>query len=308
MDFFTENQLEILENILDNYNKNTELLCSQEITEDSKKVVFYTKQNATLFPIVKNYLIYKDLSKQIQDLKSIIEEDLESQIKNEIGKLTELQNQTAQTLLHQLNVMNQSVNNVVIEIVNKNNLAQLLSSAVENYCKNSNLEYNVSQKGSGVVITIQKTNYYATLKKLAGNNMSTDGQNVKVFVYKIADIKQFNDTDKLKVEMFRSSGAGGQNINKLSTAIRITHLETNISVVCQDERSQLQNKQKALESIKVKVDEFYSKNINKQIEEQKSEQLKLIKTNIISNKFDFASGSITGNFNQSIENFKGGLF
>ena len=59
--------------------------------------------------------------------------------------------------------------------------------------------------------------------------------------------------DEIKVDTYRSSGAGGQHINKTSSAIRITHLETGIVVTCQNERSQFQNKDKAMQMLKAKL-------------------------------------------------------
>lgn len=59
----------------------------------------------------------------------------------------------------------------------------------------------------------------------------------------------------LKIDLFHSSGAGGQNVNKVETAVRVTHLPTGLAVVCQDERSQLKNKRRAIETIEKRLNE-----------------------------------------------------
>lgn len=80
-----------------------------------------------------------------------------------------------------------------------------------------------------------------------------------------ARVEKLEECD-LKIDVFHSHGAGGQNINKVETAVRITHLPTGLCVVCQDERSQLKNKKRALETLEKRLKERGEQAEKKRIE------------------------------------------
>lgn len=89
----------------------------------------------------------------------------------------------------------------------------------------------------------------------------------------IEDIDVEIDEKDLKIDTYRSSGAGGQHVNKTESAIRITHIPTDIVVACQDERSQIKNREKAMKILRAKLYDFYKEQRDKEYKENRKSQV-----------------------------------
>lgn len=146
---------------------------------------------------------------------------------------------------------------------------------------------------SGVSFIIEGEDALALLSPLTGAHKvylpAMGSEEVRFAATYLAKEEEARDKD-LKIDLFHSSGAGGQNVNKVETAVRVTHMPTGLVVVCQDERSQLKNKERAVETIKKRLRDMREEQQKKRVDEDIRLQFNKKNTPI---SFDVAAGTMT---------------
>ena len=173
--------------------------------------------------------------------------------------------------------------------------ASMLLRMYTRWCERNNYKYEVVEKQDGeeagikrCTVIINGLNAYGYLRTESGvhrlvrispfdsnKRRHTSFASVEVTPEVDEDINIEVKDEDIRVDVYRSSGAGGQGVNTTDSAVRITHIPTGIVVTCQNERSQLKNKEKALEILKSRI---YDEEIRKQEEAVGSERRSKIGT------------------------------
>ena len=243
------NKLNNLKETLDIIDRD---LTYEEVLLDTKLTTHLSKEKSIIEPIVNNYIAWQKSIRELSDLS----EDDKTTLGKEIDVLNENIYDLENNLIDMLSKMDAKKQEVTIEIIpikmGNGKLHDAIIDMYINICEIENFDY-------------EKISDNSTLLNITGNNVldifsqengvhKSSLQSIKVIVYPKINKKEFTiDDSNVRIDAFRAEGAGGQNINKVSTAIRLTHLPTGMVVVCQDERSQFQNRERAFKILQAKL-------------------------------------------------------
>lgn len=285
------------------FDELTELIAKPELIADNREWKKLVKERNSLEDIANVHIEYSKLINEKKNLeKSInIEKDKEMKkfMEDELycinGKILEMEENIKILLLPK---DENDSSNVIIEIraaaggEESALFGNVLLNMYRRYAERQKWQVeinNLNETELGGIkectFTIKGNNVYKNLKFESGVHRvqrvpETESQGrvhtstVTVAVLPEVEEVDFEILDKeIRIDIYRASGAGGQYINKTDSAIRITHIPTGIVVCCQDERSQLKNKEKAMKILKSKLYDYYKNEIDNKYKENRKNQI-----------------------------------
>ncbi len=292
-----------LKNLKDRFDRLTEEISKPEIIAKQDEWQKLVKERSSLEPIAEKYAEYSAAEENLSKAEELLEQEHDREMQEMVrAEIDELKEQLAH-LTEELKILllpkdPNDEKNVIVEIRAGagGEEAGLFGAEVQRmyyryaerqHWKVEETDMNVTELGGVKEVTflIVGKGAYSKLKYESGVHRvqrvpETESQGrvhtstITVAVLpEVEDVEIEIDEKDLKVDTYRSSGAGGQHVNKTESAIRITHLPTGLVVACQDERSQIKNREKAMKTLKSKLYDLYRSQQDKEYAETRKTQI-----------------------------------
>jgi peptide chain release factor 1 len=292
-----------LDSIEKRYEELRQLMAQPELATNPARLQTLAQEQANLEDIVTKYRQYKEIVKTLQETQAMLDDGLEPDmiplVKDEISNLKKRHDNILHEL--QLSLIPKDVNqnkDVIMEIRagTGGEEASLFAAALfrmySRYAQNKGwhvdiIDCNQTELGGfkEIIFEIKGRGVFSHLKYESGvhrvqrvpvteasGRIHTSTATVAVLP-EAEEVEIATKPEDIKIDFFRSGGAGGQNVNKVTTAVRITHLPTGIVTTCQDERSQLRNRMKAMAVLRARLLDKELRKKNEEITEERRSQI-----------------------------------